>query len=162
MRKYLFCLVLFFCFTSVAFAQSQESKYVVTITYSGEDGEILTEKINVLSTSASEAENKATRQWEALKQTDWTFKFANAERENESVAAVPVQPVDTGPKITKYKVYLTDGERTPAGVQRTSLVFTVEATSNSDAESKARAEWRRGYGGPGSYIISIDKIEKIN
>lgn len=75
----------------------------------------------------------------------------------------PVLPtVDTGPKITKYKVYLTDGERTPAGVQRTSLVFTVEATSDSEAESKARAEWRQVYGGPRSYIISIDKIEKIN
>ena len=192
MRKYIICLVLFLCFTSIVFAQFQEKKYVVTITYAGSDGKILTEKINVLSTSASEAENKATRQWEALKQTDWEFKFANAifaddeianssvanssienssiensSVENSSVADSSVNAEPPKPEIPKeirYRVVITFWHENapPVGRIRNSMSYTVSALSPQEAKQKAEAEWYKNRLPWWSGIISINEPEKID
>ena len=120
MKKIAICLVLFLCFTSIVFAQFQENKYVVTITYAGSDRKILTEKIIVLSISASEAENKATRQWEALKQTDWEFKFANAERADELVQPQVVAPQVTAPPTFGY-LKITNAHPWPTNINQTKM-----------------------------------------
>jgi hypothetical protein len=123
-------MMMFLCLISViAFAQSSENNYIVTITYTGEDGKILTEKINVLSTSASEAEAKATKQWEALKQANWEFKFANAERMDEPQVAAPQ-------KIGYLKV--TNAHPWPTNIHQTKMWIdgiSIKPSSASAYES---------------------------
>jgi len=40
----------------------------------------LTSKYSILASTAAEAEEKAIKQWNALKEADWVLDFANAER----------------------------------------------------------------------------------
>jgi len=116
---YLFFVV---CFSSViAFAQTQENKYVVTITYAGADGKILTEKINVISTSATEAENKATRQWETLKQTGWIFKFANAEIVDDPVPTPTPTPAQVVAPPTIGYLQVTNEHPWPTNINQTKM-----------------------------------------
>lgn len=131
MRKIVICLILILNFAAVAFTQSggsQEYKYVVTITYSGGDGNILTEKITVLSTSSTEAENKAARQWEAVKRADWEFKFANAERIDE-----PVTPQVAAPQTFGY-LKITNAHPWPTNINQTKMwvqqVFIKPSTAS--------------------------------
>jgi len=134
-KKNSICFILFLCLASVAvFAQSQENKYIVTITYAGADGKILTEKINVISTSATEAENKATRQWEALKQTGWVFKFANAERVDEPA---PVQVVPQAPQTIGY-LKVTNNHPWPTNINQTKMWIdgiSIKPSSSTAYES---------------------------
>ncbi|MCL2765134.1 MAG: hypothetical protein FWD40_07660 [Treponema sp.] len=120
--KKIICLVLYTCIISfVAFAQQQENRYTVTITYAGENGNILTETINILSTSAREAEEIATKQWEALKQADWEFKFANAERADESVPTLTPAPAQVVTPPTIGYLQVTNAHPWPTNINQTKM-----------------------------------------
>ncbi|MDR1389408.1 MAG: hypothetical protein LBJ31_05470 [Treponema sp.] len=141
MKKIVICLVLVLSFASViTFAQSngaQENKYVVTITYLETDGNIRTEKIDVLATSSTEAENKATRQWDALKQTGWEFKFANAERIDEPAQSQAVTPQTIGYlKITNSHPWPTNLNQTKMWVDGISIKPSSSSAYESYSSSR--------------------------
>jgi len=137
MKKSVICLFIVVYLTSIiAFAQSQENKYVVTITYSGEEGKILTEKINVLAASATDAESKATKQWEALKQANWEFKFANAERIDEP-APTPVPAQVVAPQTIGY-LKVTNNHPWPTNINQTKMWIdgiSIKPSSSTTYES---------------------------
>jgi len=145
MKKIVFCFILLLCFACIVFAQSQENKYVVTITYSGEEGKILTEKINVLSTSATDAENKATRQWEVLKQANWEFKFANAERIDEPVPVpLPAQTQVVVPPTIGY-LKVTNNHPWPTNINQTKMwVDEISAKPSSSTAYETYSSSRLG------------------
>jgi len=127
MKRIAVFFILLLGFISIAFAQLQENRYVVTITYSGESGEILTEKINVLSTSSTEAENKARGQWEAIKQANWTFRFANAERLDE-----PTQPVS--PQAIGYLMITNASPKVQSSREDNYIIEEVYIKTSASSE----------------------------
>ncbi|MDR2543512.1 MAG: hypothetical protein LBC80_08725 [Treponema sp.] len=132
MKKILFCLFLFICFGNIAFTQQQENRYIVTITYADENGSIRTSIITILSTSAREAEERATFQWEALKQANWTFRFANADTAEEPTLLQAVTPQTIGYlRITNNQPWPTDLSGTKMWVER----VLIKPTGTSEFEN---------------------------
>jgi len=134
MKKTALCFA--FCFFSMLiFAQTsvaQENRYTVTITYADGNGSVLTSKINVLASSATEAENKGKGQWEALKQGNWTFRFANADRTEESTQPQAVAQQTIGYlQITNNQPWPTDLSGTKMWVEK--ILIKPSGTSDYDS-----------------------------
>jgi len=101
----------------------------------------LTSKYNILAPTATEAEEKAIKQWEALKEADWVLDFANAERANDIAPVNP--PQQETPKENKYRVDIEfwHDNAPPVGRIRNTMSFTVNASTPEEAKKKAEAKY---------------------
>jgi len=124
--------------------------------------EKLTSKYNILASTATEAEDKATKQWETLKEENWIFDSANAERTDDIATVNP--PQQETPKENKYRVDVEfwHDNAPPVGRIRNTMSYTVNASSPEEAKKKAEAEWYANRAPWWSGIISIKDPVKVD